>query len=70
MPPAAKIISLFCWLLSVAYETDLYRFPFVLRPETVLLTAVVVIAFTVLANLVVQRRVRRLDLIEVLKARE
>ena len=44
--------------------------PFVLRPETVLLTAVVVIGFTLLANQVVQRRVRRLDLVEVLKERD
>ena len=70
LPFGIGLGAFFCWALAWAYETDLYRFPFVLRPETMLMTAVIVIGFTLLANMVVQRRVRRLDLIEVLKARE
>ena len=58
------------WMLSRVYETDLYRFPFVLRPEAVLVTVAIVVSFGVVANLLVVWRLRRLDLVEVLKARE
>jgi putative ABC transport system permease protein len=61
---------LFCWAMARVYDTELYRWPLVIREESLFLTALWVLAFTVAAGLLVARRVRRLDLVEVLKARE
>jgi len=61
---------LFAWLMAMAYETELFRFPFVVKPASILWTVVAAAVFTLVANLAVQRRVRALDLIEVLKERD
>jgi len=42
----------------------------VLRPDSILTTILVVSLFGAFANLMVLRRVRKLDVVEVLKARE
>jgi len=68
--PGLALGALFAWLLTRLYDTDLYRFPFTLRPASMLYTAAVVFCFTFLANLLVRRKLRRLDMVEVLKARE
>ena len=68
--PGLGLGILFSWLLTKAYETDLYRFPFVLTADSVFKTVVITLIFAVLASLAVLRRLRRLDLVEVLKARE
>jgi len=60
----------FCHLLTTLYDTDLFRFPFVMRAESFFWTILIVFVFTGLANLLVRRKVRALDIIEVLKARE
>jgi len=70
VPAGLGLGAWFTWLLSRAYETDLYRWPFVLRPDTVLWTALIVLSFGVLANILVVWRLRTLDIVEVLKARE
>ncbi len=70
LAPGIGLGIFFSWWLTKAYETDLFRFPFVLEPASVLWTLVATMAFAVLANLAVMRRLRRLDLVEVLKARE
>jgi len=70
VPPGLALGTLFSWWLTKAYETDLYRFPFVLTAESVFHTVVITLAFAVLASLAVLRRLRRLDLVEVLKDRE
>jgi len=59
-----------CRAMVEAYDTDLYRFPFHLEPRTFVLTVVFSIVFVLLANLAAHRRVLRLDMVEVLKARE
>ena len=41
-----------------------------MRPDSILTTIAVVLVFAAFANLIVLRRVRRLDIVEVLKARE
>jgi putative ABC transport system permease protein len=58
------------WYLSSAMETKLFRVPFVLENSTFGIGAVIVLASTVLSLLAVGRRIYRLDLIAVLKARE
>ncbi|MCU0725268.1 MAG: FtsX-like permease family protein [Planctomycetes bacterium] len=56
--------------LARVYDNDLYRFPVYFRPAALLLTAAAVLVFTFVANLAVGRRLKRLDLVEVLKSRE
>ncbi|MHC4550321.1 MAG: ABC transporter permease [Planctomycetota bacterium] len=70
LAPGVGLGAFFGFLLSRLYDTDLFRFPFVIRIESVLWTVVIVLGFMLLANLLVRRRVRRLDIVEVLKARE
>jgi putative ABC transport system permease protein len=60
----------FCLAMSELYDTDLYRFPVVFTARTAVLTTLWVLGFTLTAGLLVGRKVGRLDLVEVLKARE
>jgi putative ABC transport system permease protein len=68
--PGVGLGALFSWLLTRVYDTDLYRFPFALTSRAVLTTVVIVFVFAILANLAVVRRLRHLDIVDVLKARE
>jgi len=52
------------------YDTEVYRMPMVVAPQTFALSAVVVVFSAVLSALAVRGRLRRLDLIGVLKTRE
>lgn len=52
------------------FETDLFRIPLVLEPRTYAYAALVVIVCSILSAIVVQRRIRNLDLVGVLKTRE
>ena len=68
--PGIGLGYFFCWLLTKLYDTELFRFPFVVRAETMLLTAGCVMGFALIANLVVMRTLKSLDIVEVLKERE
>ena len=57
-------------LLVHGTESDLYAVPLVLRPSTFAQASLVVLAAAIASALVVRRRLDRLDLIAVLKARE
>jgi putative ABC transport system permease protein len=59
-----------CKAMSALYDSDLYRFPVVITEHSMVVTALWVIGFTLAAGLLVGRRVAKLDLVEVLKARE
>ncbi len=59
-----------CRLLVRAYDTDIYRLPFHMSSETYITAIVSIAVFVMLANLAVWRRVGKLDMVEVLKARE
>jgi putative ABC transport system permease protein len=52
------------------FGSDLFRLPFVITPPTYAWASLVIIAASIAAALIVVRRVRRLDLIAVLKTRE
>ena len=52
------------------FETDLFRIPLVLEPRTYAYAALVIIVCSILSALVVNRRVKELDLVGVLKTRE
>jgi len=61
---------LFCWALVVVYDTELFRFPFFVSPGSLAFTAAGVVGFAVVANLAIRRRIRKLEIVEVLKSRE
>lgn len=52
------------------FESDLFRFPMVISPQTLAFASLVVLAAALFSALLVQRRIFSLDLIEVLKTRE
>ena len=60
----------FGWLLIQAFSSDLYRVPFTIEHATYAKASLVVIVATLTSMLIVRRRVNRLDLISVLKARD
>lgn len=57
-------------LLVVGLQTDLYRIPFIIEPSTYAIAALTTVVSAILSALVIMRRIRCLDLIEVLKTRE
>lgn len=57
------------WIVA-AVETELYRFPVVLSPQSLAWAALTVTAATFFSGLVVRRKLDRLDLVAVLKVRE
>lgn len=55
---------------TAGFESDLYRIPMVLKPATFAMASLVVLAASLLAVLVVRRRIDSLDLVQVMKTRE
>ncbi len=58
------------WLIAFRFESDLFRIPLVIRQTTIAYSLGVVMGAALLSALAVQRRIRRLDLVAVLKTRE
>jgi putative ABC transport system permease protein len=58
------------WLITHAIDTELMRLPLVVSGRTYVKASIIVVAAAFLSGLLVIRRLRRLDLIEVLKTRE
>jgi putative ABC transport system permease protein len=56
--------------LSVSLSSDLFRFPLALEPRTYAFGVAVFLVASIASALVVRRRLDRLDLVAVLKARE
>ncbi|MCB1894319.1 MAG: FtsX-like permease family protein [Zoogloeaceae bacterium] len=59
-----------CYDIARTMQSDLYRVPVVLEPQTYAFAAAVVLVSAVLSGLAVRRRLDRLDLVAVLKAAE
>ena len=59
-----------CALLVRAYDSEVYRLPLVISRQTWMFAFVVVLLAAIASSLLVLRRIRRLDLVEVLKTRE
>ena len=57
-------------LVSLGLDTELYRIPLVINPDTYGFAAIVTLTASVLAGLIVRRRLDHLDLVAVLKTRE
>jgi len=53
-----------------ASDSEMFRIPLVVGPNTYALSAITILVATILSALVVRRRLDRLDLVEVLKTRE
>jgi putative ABC transport system permease protein len=60
----------FCALMSVAYNSELYRFPLIVTRATFAFAFVVVTIAAFFSGLIVRRQLTHLDLIAVLKTRE
>lgn len=60
----------FAHLLAMAYNTELYRFPVVILPRNMLITAALMVAFITFAQFAVYYLIRTLQWLEVLKIRE
>jgi putative ABC transport system permease protein len=60
----------FAGLLVLAFDTELYRFPFVISVRTYAYGATAVLVAATLSGLAVRRRLDHLDLVAVLKTRE
>jgi putative ABC transport system permease protein len=58
------------WLVAFRFESDLFRIPLVIRQTTIAYRLAVVVGAALLSALAVRRRIRRLDLVAVLKTRE
>ncbi len=59
-----------CKLLVRAYDTELYRLPYHLEHRTFYITAGMITVFVLFSNFAVRHKIRNLDMVEVLKARE
>lgn len=59
-----------CWIMARGFASDLFRVPVVLQPATFAFAAVTMALSTLISALIVRRRIRRLDLVGVLKTRE
>lgn len=56
--------------IATAFESEAYRLPLVITARTYAVSFLIIAAAATLTSLIVQRRVRTLDLVEVLKTRE
>ncbi len=59
-----------CALMASAYQWELFRLPLVVEGDTYAFALLVVAVAAVASGILVQRRLNRLDLVEVLKTRE
>ncbi len=58
------------WATIQGFDNELYRIPFIIENATYARAALVIIGAALVSALIVRRRIDKLDLIEVLKARE
>lgn len=70
IPLGFAIGAALCAWMAASFGSDLYRIPLVLTPNTYALSALVVLLSTLLSSVVVWRKLRQLNLVEVLKTRE
>ncbi|MEJ2643834.1 MAG: ABC transporter permease [Gammaproteobacteria bacterium] len=70
IPPGLLLGRALCAYIANMVESDLYRVPLVLEPDTYAFAAAMVLLAAVVSGLIVRRRLDRLDLIGVLKTRE
>ena len=59
-----------CRLMVIAYDTELFRMPYYIDRITYVYVIVLIVAFVAASNWAVHYKIRRLNLVEVLKERE
>ncbi|HNG34745.1 MAG TPA: FtsX-like permease family protein, partial [Blastocatellia bacterium] len=69
IPTGWALGYLLSWLITWAIDTELMRLPLVVSRQTLARASLIVLPAAALSALLVMRRLRRLDLIEVLKTR-
>ena len=57
-------------VLSLAYNTELYRFPVVVKPSTLVTSALLMAAFVLVAQVIVHYLIRRVPWLDVMKIKE
>ena len=57
-------------VLSMAYNTELYRFPVIVPPSRLLQGAAVMLVFIGIAQILIFRMIHKFDWLEVLRTRE
>jgi putative ABC transport system permease protein len=62
--------GLAAWLVTTAYDTELFRIPLIIGRWTYGFATAVTLAAALVSGLVVRRRLDELDLVAVLKTRE
>lgn len=70
LAPGFGIGALLAYVVSELGSTDLMRFPFEMTPVSFAETTIAVAAFALIANLMVARRLARLDFVDALKGGE
>ena len=70
LPLGLWLGEVMCYYLAHTMQSDLFRVPVVLVPQTYAIACVVVLVSAVLSGLAVRRKLDELDLIAVLKAAE
>lgn len=57
-------------VLAAEFNTELFRIPILIKPLTILLSGLLVLAFVLIAQLIVYQQIRRLDWLEGIKIKE
>jgi len=70
LPAGLALGHLLAWLVVVRFTSDIFRIPLVISGFTEVFGVGVVLAAAAVTALVIARRIRRLDLVAVLKTRE
>jgi putative ABC transport system permease protein len=70
IPLGVFIGYLLSWLLISALNTEVHRFPLIIHRQTYVFAVMVTVLAAIVSALIVKRRLHRLQLVEVLKARD
>jgi len=57
-------------LMVAGFQSELYRIPLVVAPETYAMAAIVVLASALVSGFIIQHKVKHLDMVEALKMKE
>lgn len=58
------------YLFKTVYESDIYTIPSVQSADTYIITVILMLVFTAMANIVVRRKIKKLNIVDVLKSNE
>ncbi len=70
LPVGAVVGRLLCAVMASSLQTDLFRVPLVLTPQTYAFAATVLLIAAILSALIVQRRLQKIDILSALKVSE